>query len=433
MKTFIHLVILGIVAAAANSCAAPGNNRPSDSSPAHPEIASRAVNQLGINLLKSAANPRENTLLSPYSIQSALAMTYAGAAGETRAEMAKVLHYPAEDEELASSFADVRSRLEAMVAASEAQAKRAQEFGQTNQPITLTLANRLFGQTGYDFREAFLKVTKDAYGAPFQPVDFGANPSGATDLINTWVADQTKQRIQNLIPPDALNKDSRLVLVNAIYLKVPWAEPFQESATKPEPFHVKGGDPVPVPTMIQKERLGYRHEDDFSVVTLPYAGGDLQFIVLLPDAVDGLPNMETKLTTERLASFARVPSADVILHLPKFKMEPPVMRLGETLQAQGMKSAFDKPQGSADFDRVAPRRPNDYLYISDVFHKTFLDIDEKGTEAAAATAVAMMRATSIELRPKQPVEVKVDRPFLFAIQQRSTGACLFLGRMVDPR
>ena len=134
-----------------------------------------------------------------------------------------------------------------------------------------------------------------------------------------------------------------------------------------------------------------------------------------------------------LGSRARVPSAEIILHLPKFKMEPPVMQLGETLQVLGMKSPFDKPPGSADFDRMAPRKPNDYLYISDVFHKTFLDIDENGTEAAAATAVAMMRATGIELRPKQPVEVKVDRPFLFAIQHRSTGACLFLGRMVDPR
>lgn len=360
-------------------------------------------------------------------------MTYAGAAGETRKEMANTLHFPADDAELAASFADLRSRLEAMVAASAAQAKRAQKYGRTNDPITLTLANRLFGQDGYDFRDTFLGLTQDAYGAPFQPVDFAANAGGATDLINTWVADQTKERIQNLIPPNALNRDSRLVLVNAIYLKVPWAEPFQESATKPKPFHVKGGDPVPVPTMTQQERLGYRREDGFSVVTLPYAGGDLQFLVLLPDAVGGLPEMEMKLTAEQLASFARGPSAEVILHLPKFKMEPPVMQLGETLQAMGMKSAFDKPQGSADFDRMAPRRPNDYLYISGVFHKTFLDIDEKGTEAAAATAVAMMRATSIELRPKQPVEVTVDRPFLFAIQQRSTGACLFLGRMVDPR
>lgn len=360
-------------------------------------------------------------------------MTYAGAAGETRKEMANTLHFPANDADLAASFANLRSRLEAMVAASEAQAKRAREYGRTNDPITLTLANRLFGQTGYDFRQAFLEVTKDAYDAPFQMVDFEANPDAATDLINTWVADQTKERIQNLIPPNALNEDSRLVLVNAIYLKVPWAEPFQESATKPEPFHVKGGDPVPVPTMTQQKRMGYRREDGFSVVTLPYAGGDLQFLVLLPDSVDGLPEMETKLTAEQLASFARVPSAEVILRLPKFKMEPPVMRLGETLQTLGMKSAFDKPLGSAGFDRMAPRRPNDYLYISGVFHKTFLEIDEKGTEAAAATAVAMMRTTSIELRPKQPVEVTVDHPFLFAIQQRSTGACLFLGRMLDPR
>jgi serpin B len=155
--------------------------------------------------------------------------------------------------------------------------------------------------------------------------------------------------------------------------------------------------------------------------------------VILPDAVNGLAAVEAGLTAETLASFAKPGTADVRLKLPKFKLEPPLLRAGDALRALGMQTAFNRPEGSANFDRMAPRRPDDYLFISEVFHKTFLALDEHGTEAAAATAVVMMRATSIVVDPPEPIDVTVDRPFLFAIQQRSTGACLFLGRVVDPR
>jgi serine protease inhibitor len=169
------------------------------------------------------------------------------------------------------------------------------------------------------------------------------------------------------------------------------------------------------------------------VVTIPYIGGEVQFLILLPHETNGLAALEAKLTPELLALGANPGMADVILHLPKFKLEPPLIKLGKALKSLGMKSAFDQPSGSADFDRMAPRKPDDYLYISEVFHKTFLALDEKGTEAAAATAVAMMRATAVLMEKPAPVVVRVDHPFLFAIQHRRSGACLFWGRLTDPR
>jgi serpin B len=180
------------------------------------------------------------------------------------------------------------------------------------------------------------------------------------------------------------------------------------------------------------ERFGYAKREGYSAVSLPYAGNDLQFLVLLPEDVNGLRAFESKLSAEMLAQCAKLEERDVDLHLPKFKIEPPTITLAEKLEALGMKTAFNQPTGSANFDRMAPRKPDDYLYISQVFHKTFIAVDEKGTEAAAATAVAMMAATALRERPP-PIEVKVDRPFLYAIQHVPSGVCLFLGRVTDPR
>jgi serpin B len=166
-------------------------------------------------------------------------------------------------------------------------------------------------------------------------------------------------------------------------------------------------------------------------VAIPY-NADLQFVVLLPDERNGLSAVEKKLTSAALTDFAKLERRKLDLYLPKFKFEPPTLNLGATLQALGMKTAFDQPAGSANFDRMAPRKPNDYLFISEVFHKTFIAVDEKGTEAAAATAVAMARATGMH-NPTKPLEVKIDHPFLYAIQHVPSGTCLFLGRVTDPR
>jgi serpin B len=395
--------------------------------------AANAINALGIELLQRSAKPGANALLSPYSIQSALAMTYAGAEGETRVEMQKVLHYPADDAEVHRSFAALREALEEVMQRSVRDVERMREYGVTNDPMTLTVANRLFGQTGYAFRKPFLTLVRNDYGAPFESLDFARNSQGATKHINGWVEDQTRQRIRNLIPDGALSDLTRLVLVNAVYLKAPWADEFRVSATKPKPFHLGANRRINVPTMTTTRSLGYARRDGCTVLIVPYRGGDLHFLILLPDKVDGLADLKNGLTARSLADCARLDRQQVILHLPKFKLEPPVMSLGRELQALGMKSAFDQPHGSASFDRIAPRRPNDYLYLSEVFHKTFLNLDEKGTEAAAATGVLMMPMAAAKREKPKPIEVRVDRPFLFAIQHRASGACLFLGHLSDPR
>jgi serpin B len=262
-------------------------------------------------------------------------------------------------------------------------------------------------------------------------LDFRKAPEPARQEINHWVEERTHQRIRDLVPMGALTADTRLVLVNAVYFKAPWEHEFYAEDTRPAPFHVNGGEAKPVPTMNHQAHRGFAQRQGFRAVGIPYTGGDVQFLVLVPDKVDGLADVEKGLTAETLAELAKMKSEDVILHLPKFRIEGPTVELSDGLMALGMKSAFDQPKRSADFNRMAPRKPDDYLYISKVLHKTFLALDEKGTEAAAATAVAMAAAGAAAPQAR-PVEVKVDRPFLFAIQHVPSGACLFLGPVNDP-
>jgi len=397
------------------------------------DLAAKATNQLAVDLHRQLATGNDNLCVSPYSIQNALAMTFAGADGDTRTEMAHVLHFPSEASAVAASFASLQHSLEEMTAKTAELVKKSKEFGGPSEPITLNIANRLFAQKDYDFRQNFLSLVKQDYGAAFEPIDFTVNPAAAAQHINKWVANETRDKIRDLVPVDALNKLTRLVLANALYLKAPWADAFSEKTTQPELFHIRGGAPVNVPMMRKTARFGYVKREGFTAVSVPYVGNDLQFLVLLPDEINGLHALESKLTAEVLAQCSRLEAQDVDLRLPKFKLEPPTIALAENLQALGMKSAFDIPRGSANFDKMAPRKPNDYLYISNVFHKTFIAVDEKGTEAAAATAVVMMRATAIRGPKPPPIEVKVDRPFIYAIQHVPSGVCLFLGRVTDPR
>ena len=395
--------------------------------------AAQSVNALGLDLLARGTAADANALLSPYSIQAALAMTYAGADGETRDEMARVLHYPANEEQLHAGFAALSQALNQITRATTERAERAQSWGGSYEPVVFTVANRLFGQQDFQFRAAFLDLVKTRSGAPLQLFDFVHDFEAARTRINGWVEDTTRQRIKDLIPSGGLNADTRLVLVNAIYLKARWEEAFSERLTKPIPFHVKSGAAVDVPTMVRTAALGYAQRDGFTALTLPYASGEVQLLLLLPDATHKVAAMEARLTPALLAELGRLPKAEVALSLPKFRLEPPSLRLAQVLQSLGMKSAFDKPAGSANFDRMAPRKPNAYLALSEVFHKTFLSLDEKGTEAAAATAAVMVLAAAVSQPKPKPIEVKVDRPFVFAIQHRSSGACLFLGRVNDPR
>ena len=232
-----------------------------------PSAAARAVNALGLDLMAKGTAANENALISPYSIQAALAMTYAGAAGVTHSEMAKVLHYPAGEPALHQSFAALQKALDEVTKTTTERAEKFKKFGGTSEPILLTVANRLFGQQGYDFRQSFLDFVKDSYGAPLQAMDFINKAQVERVKINAWVEQQTHQRIRDLIPEDGVNRETRLVLVNAVYMKAPWAEPFPEAATRALPFAVKGKESIKVPTMRRTEHLGYAKRDGYQVVT----------------------------------------------------------------------------------------------------------------------------------------------------------------------
>src|SRR5438094_4777695 len=265
------------------------------------ESAAKATDELAVELHRQLATGNENLCVSPYSIESALAMTFAGADGETQTEMAHVLHFPGDASAVPASFASLQHSLEEMSVKTAELIKESKRFGGPSEPITLAIANRLFAQKGYEFRQAFLSLVKQDYGAAFEPLDFVTDASGATQHINHWVADQTRDRIRDLIPANALNKMTRLVLANALYLKAAWADSFSEKATQLEPFRVRGGAPIDVPTMNKDAPFGFAKREGFIAVSLPYVGNDLQFLVLLPDDVNGLRALESKLTASMLA------------------------------------------------------------------------------------------------------------------------------------
>lgn len=404
----------------------------SSSFAASPEVAAQAVNALGLDLHRQMPL-QGNVCLSPYSVQSALGMTYLGASGVTQDEMARVLHLPADKESLGKSFAALNEALAEAQKNSAKSVEASKKHGGPAEALKLHVANRLFGQKGYEFRDTFLSGVKSHFEAPMQLMNFMKDHAAATREINGWVEKQTQKRIRDLIPDGGLSADTRLVLVNALYFKAAWSDDFNAQATAPEPFHVNGAkSTVEVPTMCKQEHMRYLNGRGFQAVTLPYAGNDLHFLLIVPDDRNGVAEVEKKLTPETLFACAKADYREVNLHLPKFKITPPTVPLSQVLQKMGMTTAFDKPDGSADFDAMAPKKPDDYLAISEVFHKTFLELDEKGTEAAAATAVAMAYVGSAAPSQK-PVELKADRPFLFAIQHAASGACLFFGRVSDSR
>jgi serpin B len=213
-------------------------------------------------------------------------------------------------------------------------------------------------------------------------------------------------------------------------MKAAWASEFQEEADAP--FFVDGTKEVKVPGLTGQRMLGHLKIPGGDIVAIPYAEQALQFLLIIPEEKQGLAALEKTLTAKMLRQAASAEFSEIKLHFPKFKLEPDSVRLADQLVAMGMPSAFDKPRGTADFSRMAPRKPDDYLAIDEVIHKAFIAVDQYGTEAAAATAVIMIRATSARIDPEEPLEIRADRPFAFAIQHRDSGACLFLGRVTDP-
>ncbi|HEX3125855.1 MAG TPA: serpin family protein, partial [Thermoanaerobaculia bacterium] len=269
------------------------------------------------------------------------------------------------------------------------------------------------------------------FDAPVELLDFMGAPEPSRVRINQWVEDRTERRIQDLIPAGVIDPDTRLVLVNAIYFLGTWMEPFEERATHPAPFHVAPSETKNVPTMHRTNTFPIAQAKGVTALELPYKGSRLSMLLLVPNQVDGLAALESTLDAQRLdAITGTMRYESVALALPKFEVCPAEsISLRTDLKTLGMPTAFDS--NHADFTGIAnPPDPADRLFISEVFHKGFVRVDEKGTEAAAATAVVMMfRAGGA---PKEPLQIKVDRPFLFLIRDRKSGLVLFLGRVSDP-
>ncbi len=353
-----------------------------------------------------------NLILSPYSISTAFAMTYAGARGRTAEQMAEVLHFSLDGDTLHGAMARLTDRVAAI---------------DDGEEIALSVANSLWPQAKYPFRESYISTVRRYYDAAITPLTFATDPEAARERINGWVVDQTAGKIENLIPPGVLTPLTRLVLVNAIYFKGAWASPFSEERTSPLPFHLPDGETVPVPTMFQTGEFRHGGDDSVEVLELPYAGDTVSMVILIPGDAPGrdLTDLAGKLTPSRIDRLTtRLTQTEVRVFLPRFKITSR-FRLDEALKSMGMADAFsDERANFAGMDG----RP-DWLYIGAALHKAFVEVNEAGTEAAAATGVVML-ARGL---PRTPVTFRADRPFLFLIRDNVTGSILFMGQVVDPR
>jgi serpin B len=363
--------------------------------------------RFALALLGRLAATDGNLFFAPGNLRTALAMTYAGAAGTTADEMARTLHFTA--------LPGLRVHA--------AQAAAAGQLQEGAGHVTLRAANRLWGAQGEPFVAEYVERTRSYYGAELVGVDFAATEQ-ARQTINAWVSQQTEGKIAELLARQTIDASTRLVLTSAIYFKGTWLRAFDPARTQDQPFHVPFVAVAPaVPTMQQKAKFAYAEVADAQVLELPYTGGRLAMTIVLPRAPDGLPALTAGLDPARLAGWlAALRPTEVRVALPRFTTRAR-FELADTLAAMGMPTAFT---GAADFSGMSRAGG---LFISRVIHEAFVDVNEAGTEAAAATAVVMTR--SAPMNP--PPSFTADRPFLYLIRDTGTGQILFLGRVLDPR
>jgi serpin B len=381
--------------------------------------AAMGNNMFAFELYGMLRDGNGNVFFSPYSVRLALAMTYGGAEGATAEQMAEVLSFASSQEELHPALSNLAEELR-----SRAATERGGE--ETEGQFQLNIANAIWGQQSYPFADAYLQLLDEYYGAGLQAVDFVSNPEAVRQMINAWAAEATEGKIEDIVPEGAIDQLTRLVLANAIYFKAAWLHQFEEGMTSDGPFTLLDGSDVQVPQMQQQERFSYLDGDGYQAVALPYVGNTTAMLVVLPDEGQ-FTTVEEGLDEEMFNSILSGLSTNrVRLWLPRFEYEFEVS-LSDTLKAMGMPAAFDGQQ--ADFSGMVDDEMSENLYLSDVLHKAYVGVDEEGTEAAAVTAVigGITSAPAGEV-----IEMKVDRPFVFAIYDRPTNTILFLGRVLNP-
>ena len=375
--------------------------------------AVKGSNAFAVDLYGRLSTKPGNLFFSPESISTAFAMTYAGAHGQTATEMARVFHFTLPPARLHPAIGALLAGMNA-----------------PHQGYALSVADALWAEKDENFLPAYLKLVEANYGAGFHPVDFKSAPDSVRATINAWVEKQTNDKIQNLLGPGAVTPLSRLILTNAIYFKAAWADQFSKNATENDDFHLSAGKTIQAPTMHNSGGYEYFKGPSFQALLMPYEKDEISMLILLPDNIDGLPALERSLTAANLDKWIASLSYahEVIVSLPRFKITQQ-FELSSTLEGLGMKTAFDG--NIADFSAMTGDKS---LVISAAIHKAYIDLDENGTEAAAATAVVMEMATAMRplSPPPPPIIFTADHPFLFLIRENASGAILFMGRVTDP-
>ena len=365
-----------------------------------------------LNLYQALKDTDGNLFYSPYGISEALAMTYGGARGDTEKQMADTLHFSLTQNQLHPAFNSLDQEL----------AKRGQGAkGKDEKGFRLHVVNAIWGQNDFKFTSEYLDLLAQNYGAGLRILDFIKATEQSRTTINQWVSDQTESKIKDLIPRGSIDPMTRLVLTNAIYFNAAWKYPFTVESTSSGKFHLLNGSEISVPLMKQTKSFGYAEGDNYQIVELPYDGNELSMVILLP-RLEQFKAIEASLNSQQVNNMIRsIQSRQMILSMPRFRFESN-FGLKKTLSGMGMPVAFST---DADFSGMDGKRA---LYIKDVIHKSFIYVDEAGTEAAAATGV-IMGVTSM---PASPIEVTIDHPFIFLIRDVKTGVVLFVGRVLSP-
>jgi serpin B len=407
--TQILVVFLVIVSTLALFRNADAENGP----PAHTTFVSEGNNRLAIDLYANLAKSDGNLFMSPYSVSVSLAMTYTGARGNTAAEMREVMYVTVDDDQLLTGFEWIINNTNRRGSAGD---------------FRLAVANSLWGQIGVDFTDEFLGDNQRYYGSEIQQVDFASDPETARMIINKWVEEQTENRIRDLIYEGLLTPTTRLVLANAIYFKGVWQYQFVEDDTKEGNFTLSDGVQISVPLMQQVETFGYYEQDGFQALSMRYLRSRLRMAVFLPRKTGGIKNFEQSITYDNLDLWLRSLESSlerVDVTFPRFKVADS-FSLSQTLQSLGMADAFDETQ--ADFSGMTGNRN---FCVDEIVHKTFIDVDEVGTEAAASTAAAI-KMTMAPNETGEPVVFRADHPFFFVIEDPETKTVLFMGRVSNP-
>lgn len=368
-------------------------------------------NTFSLDMYHSLRSQDGNMVFSPFSISLALAMTYAGARGETESQMAQILHFLPQDQ-LHPAFNALDLKL----------TEKHKAESEDQKPLQLNIANAIWAEQTYAFQQEFLDTVARNYDAGINLADFINQFEPARKEINKWVSDQTNDKIKNLLPEDSLNTDTRMVLVNAIYFKADWLAQFKKEQTRNYPFHLLDGTTVDTPTMFENMYVPYTQGDGYQAVELAYAGNTAAMDIIIPDE-GNFEEFETALDSKKMDGiFSAMQPASIAFGMPKFEFSNG-FNLSDQLISMGMLDAFDGDK--ADFSGMTGTRD---LYISNVIHKAFVAVDEKGTEAAAATAVLMEAAGAM----MSEVSLTIDRPFIFVIRDLNTGQILFIGRVLNP-